>query len=218
MTGLYAHGAIMAGLRSVSQTGDGAAQLAGLANIASNYLIAGNEGSRHGTSHPSIVPYQVFPCRDGFLMIGAGNDKQFKLLAAIILQKPELADDPRFSTNAARVTNREELIHIISTALKQHDRSHWIDRFTGIGVPFGPINNIKQTFAHPQAVARCSTVEVDHPRAGKVRMVAPPVTYNGKRMPVRRPPPWLSQHTTEVLQELGYSESDIASLRSKRIV
>ncbi|KAL4080643.1 Hpt, histidine phosphotransferase protein [Scleroderma citrinum] len=204
MTGLYAHGAIMAGLRSVSQTGHGVwidcnlfeTQLAGLANIASNYLIAGNEASRHGTAHPSIVPYQVFPCKDGFLMIGAGNDKQFKLLSGIILQKPELADDPRFSTNAARVANRKELIDMISTALKRHDRSHWIERLTGIGVPFGPINNIDQTFAHPQAVARSCTVEVDHPRVGKVRMVAPPVTYNGRRMPMRRPPPWLSQHTS----------------------
>lgn len=111
MTGLYAHGAIMAALRSVSQTGHGVwidcnlfetqvsgihaphpdplrilnihvVQLAGLANIASNYLIAGNEASRHGTAHPSIVPYQVFPCKDGFLMIGAGNDKQVRFITA----------------------------------------------------------------------------------------------------------------------------------------
>ncbi|KAI9568383.1 Hpt, histidine phosphotransferase protein [Boletus coccyginus] len=205
MTGLYAHGAIMAGLRSVNQTGEGVwidcnlfeTQLAGLANIASNYLIAGQEASRHGTAHPSIVPYQVFPCQDSFLMIGAGNDKQFRLLTATILQKPELADDDRFSTNTARVANREALVDIISAALKRHNRDYWIERLTGLGIPFGPINNISQTFAHPQAIARESTVEIDHPRAGKVRMVASPVTYNGKRMPVRRPPPWLSQHTTE---------------------
>ncbi|KAF8133446.1 CoA-transferase family III domain-containing protein [Boletus edulis] len=245
MTGLYAHGAIMAGLRSVNQTGQGIwidcnlfeTQLAGLANIASNYLISGQEASRHGTAHPSIVPYQVFPCRDGFLMIGAGNDKQFRLLSTTILQKPELADDARFSTNAARVTNRKALIDIISTALKRHNRDYWIERLTGVGIPFGPINNISQTFAHPQAIARKSTVEVDHPRAGKIRMVAPPVTYNGKRMPVRRPPPWLSQHTTEVcrphaclvvtefldvglqiLQELGYSTDEIARLRASKVV
>ncbi|KAH7910833.1 Hpt, histidine phosphotransferase protein [Hygrophoropsis aurantiaca] len=205
MTGLYAHGAIMAALRSVQQTGEGVwidcnlfeSQLAGLANIASNYLIAGREASRHGTAHPSIVPYQVFSCKDGYLMIGAGNDKQFKLLSQNILERPELADDTRFSNNAARVANRVELVEIISNVLKEHTREYWIDRFTGLGVPFGPINNIRQTFEHPQAIARESTVEVDHPRAGKIRMVAPPVTYNGKRMPVKYPPPWLSQHTSE---------------------
>ncbi|KIJ17941.1 hypothetical protein PAXINDRAFT_111696 [Paxillus involutus ATCC 200175] len=244
MTGLYAHGAIMAGLRSASQTGQGVwidcnlfeTQLAGLANIASNYLIGGNEASRHGTAHPSIVPYQVFPCKDGFLMIGAGNNKQFKLLTTTILRRPELADDVRFSTNAARVANRKELIGLISAALKQRDRNYWIEQLTGLGIPFGPINNISQTFAHPQVIARESTVEIDHPRAGKVRMVAPPVTYNGKRMPVRRPPPWLSQHTTEVwqphissfplncecgwqvLQELGYSIDEITRLRATKVV
>lgn len=226
MTGLYAHGAVLAGLRSVQHTGKGVwidcnlfeTQLAGLANIASNYLISGKEASRHGTAHPSIVPYQVFPCKDGFLMIGAGNDKQFRLLAERILEKPELADDARFVNNATRVANREALVDIITQVLQRHERDYWIDRFTGLGVPFGPINNIQQSFAHPQVGARQATVEVDHPRAGKVRMVAPPVTYNGKRMPVRRPPPWLSQHTKEVMLELGYSQNEIAELRARQII
>ncbi|EGO23611.1 hypothetical protein SERLADRAFT_469716 [Serpula lacrymans var. lacrymans S7.9] len=225
-TGLYAHGAIMAALLSRQQTGEGVwidcnlfeSQLAGLANIASNYLIAGQEAGRHGTAHPSIVPYQVFPCKDGFLMIGAGNDKQFRILCEAILQLPELVDDAKFSNNAARVANRTELIDIISGTLKGQDRDYWIERFTGEGVPFGPINNIRQTFEHPQAVARESTVEVDHPRAGKIKLVAPAVTYNGQRMPVRIPPPWLSQHTGEILSEMGYTSEEIAALRTERIV
>ncbi|KAG6837605.1 hypothetical protein H0H93_006126 [Arthromyces matolae] len=197
-TGLYAHGAIMAALLSRQQTGKGGfPKIAGLANIASNYLIADREASRHGTAHPSIVPYQVFPCKDGFLMIGAGNNKQFKLLAEKILDNPALATDPRFATNEARVANRAELIDIISNTLLKRERAHWITLFTGLGVPFGPINNIKQTFDHPQAIARQVTVEVEHPRAGKIKLVAPPVSYNGKKMAVRMPPPWLSQHTTE---------------------
>ncbi|KAG2010122.1 CAIB/BAIF family enzyme [Coprinopsis cinerea AmutBmut pab1-1] len=157
-TGLYAHGAIMAALLSRQQTGKGVwidcnlfeTQIAGLANIASNYLVAGKEASRHGTAHPSIVPYQVFPCRDGFLMIGAGNNKQFKTLAEKILKNPTLATDPRFSTNDARVANRTELVKIISEALMEEDREHWLQQFKGLGVPFGPINNIQQTFEHPQ--------------------------------------------------------------------
>lgn len=162
-TGLYAHGAIMAALLSRQKTGKGVwidcnlfeTQIAGLANIASNYLIAGQEASRHGTGHPSIVPYQVFPCKGGFLMIGAGNNKQFNILAEKVLEMPALSADPKFATNNARVANRTELIQIITDVLTQHDRDYWLKRFTGLGVPFGPINNIKQTFEHPQ-VSLCS--------------------------------------------------------------
>jgi len=185
--GLYSHGAIMAAILSRQETGKGVwidcnlfeSQLAGLANIASNYLIAGQEALRHGTAHPSIVPYQVFPCKDGFLMIGAGNDKQvtqwllslcseihsdsrqFRIFTEKILQQPALADDPKFSSNAARVKNRTELIQIIQNVLEQYSRDHWIVQFTGLGVPFGPINNIQETFEHPQAIARGAIVEVD---------------------------------------------------------
>ncbi|KAF9485865.1 CAIB/BAIF family enzyme [Pholiota conissans] len=225
-TGLYAHGAIMAALLSRQKTGKGVwidcnlfeSQIAGLANIASNYLIAGKEAGRHGTAHPSIVPYQVFPCKNGFLMIGAGNDKQFKLLAENVLEDPQLVIDPKFATNDARVQNRTELIRIITDVLMQHDREHWLERFTGLGVPFGPINNIEQTFNHPQAIARKVTVEVDHARAGKIKLVAPAVTYNGQKMDVRLPPPWLSEHTTEVMEELGYSPEQITDLRVRGVI
>lgn len=226
-TGLYAHGAIMAGLLSRQQTGKGVwidcnlfdTQIAGLANIASNFLIGNKEASRHGTSHPSIVPYQVFPCKDGFIMIGAGNEKQFALLAEKVLGKPELAVDARFASNGQRVKNRAELVQIITDTLMQQNRDHWLEKFQGLGVPHGPINNIAQTFDHPQAKARGITVEVEHPRAGMVKMVAPAVHYNGERMPVIRPPPYLSQHTEEVLsQDLGYSAERIAELRAQKII
>jgi len=225
-TGLYAHGAIMAALISRQQTDKGVwvdcnlfdSQLAGLANIASNYLISGAEAGRHGTAHPSIVPYQVFPCKDSFLMIGAGNDKQFRLLAEKILKRPELASDPKFASNDARVANRDEIVQIVTDALMQHDREHWLKEFSGLGVPFGPINTIHQTFEHPQALARGSVVEVEHPRAGPVKMVAPAVHYNGQRMPVTRPPPYLSQHTDEILKELRYSPKRIAQLRDQGVI
>ncbi|EJF63500.1 CAIB/BAIF family enzyme [Dichomitus squalens] len=225
-TGLYAHGAIMAGLLSRAQTGQGAwidcnlfeSQLAGLANIASNYLIAGQEGGRHGTAHPSIVPYQVFPCKDGFIMIGAGNDKQFKLFAEAILGRPDLPADPKFSSNKARVANRQELVALITETLQKEGRDHWIEKLTGLGVPFGPINNIHQTFAHPQVAARQMVSEVEHPRAGKIKLVSPAVTYNGRRMPITRPPPYLSQHTREVLTELGYRDEETSELKAKKII
>ncbi|KAG9033960.1 hypothetical protein FRB95_014040 [Tulasnella sp. JGI-2019a] len=226
-TGLYAHGSILAALLSRQQTGKGVwidcnlfdTQIAGLANIASNYLIAGAEASRHGTAHPSIVPYQVFPCKGGFLMIGAGNDKQFAIMAAKVLNRPDLSTDSRFSTNASRVANRKVLVDTITDILMEHDREFWLERFQGQGVPFGPINNLRETFEHPQAIARGITKEIDHPRIGKIKLVAPAVSYNGKRMSINRPPPWLSQHTDEVLREdLGYSEERISELRAAKVI
>ncbi|KAK7021817.1 hypothetical protein VNI00_017261 [Paramarasmius palmivorus] len=225
-TGLYTHGAIMAALLGRQKTGKGCwidanlfeCQIAGLANIASNYLIAGLEATRHGTAHPSVVPYQVFPCKDGFIMIGAGNDKQFKTLCTNVLSIPSLPTDPKFSSNAARVQNREELIRIIEGEFRKENRDFWLDRFKGTGVPHGPINNISQTFNHPQAVARGVALEVEHPRTGPIKLVSPPISYNGKKMQVRRPPPWLSEHTEEVLTELGYTKEEIQEMRKDGVV
>ncbi|KAF8523689.1 CoA-transferase family III domain-containing protein [Hysterangium stoloniferum] len=224
--GLYAHGAIMAALLSRQQTGEGVwidcnlfdSQIAGLFNIASNYLIAGQEAGRFGTAHPSIVPYQVFPCKDGFLMIGAANNRQFGILATQILELPHLAIDPKFAAPSDRVAHREELIGIIERRLREEPQDVWVRKFRGKGVPFGPINNIRQTFEHPQAVARGATIDVNHPRAGKIKMVAPAVHYNGSRMPVTRPPPWLSQHTNEVLHEIGYNDDQINMLKKRRVI
>ncbi|THV03821.1 CAIB/BAIF family enzyme [Dendrothele bispora CBS 962.96] len=224
-TGLYAHGAIMAALFSRQQTGKGVwvdcnlfqSQLAGLANIASNYLIAGQEAQRYGTAHPSVVPYQGFPCKDGFIMIGTGSDRQFASLCKV-MDLPSLVTDPRFSSNPLRVQNREELLKILSARLMEEGRDVWLAKFKGLGFPFGPLNNIKQTFEHPQAIARNVTVEVDHPRAGKIKLVAPAVTYNGQKMKVTRPPPWLSQHTEEILTELGYSPEQIVELQKAKVV
>lgn len=125
-TGLYAKGAILAALISRGKTGKGVhigaslmeSQIASLANIASNYLISGQEATRHGTAHPSIVPYQVFPCGEAdFVMIAGGNDKQFERVAAC-LGKPEWSTDERFSSNATRVANRDTLIKLMTEVLK----------------------------------------------------------------------------------------------------
>lgn len=218
-TGLYVHGAILASLLGRTKTGKGVhidsslfdSQIASLANVGSSYLVAGKEGGRHGTAHPSIVPYQVFPTQDSFLMVGAGNDGQFRLLADT-LGHPDLASPTgRYATNGARVANREELIPLLSGLFSQQPNAYWLQRLEG-RLPIAPIRNIQQTFEHPQAVARGIVSEMDHPRIGTLKVVSPAVVYGQGRMPLTRPPPVLGQHSYEVLQELGYTDGEMEGM------
>ncbi len=144
-------------------------QVASLANIGSNYLIANQEAKRMGTSHPSIVPYQRFKTKDDYIMIGAGNNGQFKILCNTI-KKEELLQDERFKTNSDRVKNQKKLINLLQDKFIENDTEYWLSIFSDKGIPFAPINNIKKTFEHPQVIARRMIQEVDHPKAGKIKL------------------------------------------------
>ena len=111
-----------------------ARQIASLVNIGSNYLIAGQEASRWGTSHPSIVPYQVLPTRDSFIMLSAGNDTQFAILCSPeVFDRPDWKNDQRLSTNRMRVENRDEMIGLIEGVLAERTTGEWCERLTGKG-------------------------------------------------------------------------------------
>ncbi|KAJ2163021.1 hypothetical protein GGF46_000207 [Coemansia sp. RSA 552] len=218
MTGLYTHGAIMAALLARQRTGRGQhidasllqTQTSILANIASNYLIGGQEARRWGTRHPSIAPYQVFATKDGAVCIGAGNDRQFASLCSR-LEMPELAQDPRFLTNADRVANRKQLVGKIDNVLRTQTTAQVLKLLDNSGLPFGPVNNLQQTFDHPQVKARQIVRTIAHPFVGDIKVVGPAIQYSdapvGEHM---EPPPMLGQHTEQVLHEvLGYSETQI---------
>jgi len=225
-TGMYAYSAVLAALIGRQKTGKGVhidaslfdSQIASLANIGSNWLIAGQEAERQGTAHPSIVPYQTLPTKNGgWIMLGAGNDRQFGVLSKILGQT--WSEDPSFSTNSARVANRTTLIAAMSDILQTRTTEEWCAELTGKGLPFAPINNIQKTFEHPQAVARKVVVEVDHPRAGKIKLAGPAIAYDGEKMKVSRAPPVLGQHTVEVLrEELGLDDEAIGELHHKGAV
>eukprot|EP00127_Corallochytrium_limacisporum_P002211 Clim_evm105s108 gene=Clim_evmTU105s108 len=221
-TGLYAHGAIMAALLHRAKNGGQGqhidcclidCQVASLANVASSYLIGGMEGERWGTAHSSVVPYQSFHTKDGRMLIGAGNDRQFRLFCQE-LGRPELGDDPRFLTNADRVTNRDVLLPIIEEAMQERPTAEWLVRFRKINIPNGPINGIAGTFDHEQVKARGMVQTVDHPTAGSIKVVGVPVKYSKAEANVRTAPPLLGQHTDEVLvQDLGFDDDKMAELR-----
>ncbi|XP_009067747.1 PREDICTED: succinate--hydroxymethylglutarate CoA-transferase, partial [Acanthisitta chloris] len=166
-TGLYTYGAIMAGLLQRYKTGKGlhidcnllSTQVACLTHVAANYLNCKIEARRWGTAHGSIVPYQAFKTKDGYIVVGAGNDHQFVTVCKI-LNLPEVSKDSRYKTNTLRVQNRKELIDIFSSRFSEKATMEWLQLFEGSGVPYGPINNMQQVFSDPQE--RCSIQPSDH--------------------------------------------------------
>ncbi|KAF8949031.1 hypothetical protein BGZ47_000103 [Haplosporangium gracile] len=220
-TGLYAHGGILAALLARHRTGRGQhvdcslleSQVATLTNIGSSYLIAGKEAKRMGTAHPSIVPYQVLKTRDSHIMIGAGNDGQFRTLCKV-LQLDSLSDNPLYKTNRDRVQNRDELIRILTNRLQTEKNTFWLKALEGQGVPFAPIHNIGQTFSHPQVLARGMVHEVEHVKAGKIKLIGMPVKYSDTKPTIRTAPPLLGEHTEQVLSSvLGYEDDKIRDLK-----
>jgi crotonobetainyl-CoA:carnitine CoA-transferase CaiB-like acyl-CoA transferase len=224
-TGMYASVAILGALRHRDRTGQGQAidmalldtQVAMLANLGANYLTTGIAPQRMGNAHQNIVPYQVFEVADGHLILAVGNDSQFAKLCSVA-GRPELAADPRFASNAARVRHRQVLVPMLAALLKERTRSAWLDALEAAKVPCGPINDLAEVFADPQVRARTMTVQMPHPLAGTVELVASPIKFSATPVRYVRPPPLLGEHTAEVLREFGLDEAEVAALRRARAI
>ncbi len=225
-TALYAHGAILAALYERERTGEGQridlslleTQIAALINIASSYLNAGEIPGKWGTAHVNIVPYQAFKMQDGYMIIGAANDRLWvKLCEAIGLA--EVGRDPRYATNEQRVQHREEIVRLLENRLGTKTRKEWETILAPVGIPCGPINQMDEVFADPQVQHLQMVLEADHPQTGKIRMVRNPVTFSRTPMDLRQAPPRLGEHTEEVLRDvLGYSTAVVAELRAAGVV
>jgi crotonobetainyl-CoA:carnitine CoA-transferase CaiB-like acyl-CoA transferase len=201
MTGVYATTAILAALHERARTGRGRVidaalfdvQVAMLANQASNQLIGGTRPTRMGNAHPNIVPYQVFPTRDGHMVLAVGNDGQFTRFCEAAGQ-PAVAREARFSTNPARVAHRQELVPLITGWTLQRDTADWVQRLDRAAVPCSPILDVAQVMAHPHVAARGMGL----PGAAGLPdpsppMVAHPMLFDGLRPTASRPPPGLGQ-------------------------
>ena len=226
MTGMYATIAILAALMRRDREGGGEyidmalldCQVAMLSNQAQNYLISGNVPKRYGNAHPNVVPYQAFPTVDGHIIIAIGNDFQFGKFCQAV-GEPELARDPRFLTNADRVRNREAIVVEMKRLVKQRGTEDWLALLGPLGVPCGPINDMAHTFSHPQVRHRGMKLELEHPSAGMVPLVASPMRFTRHPIAYDRPPPVLGEHTEEVLSGLlEMSPDEIASLRAGRVL
>jgi crotonobetainyl-CoA:carnitine CoA-transferase CaiB-like acyl-CoA transferase len=189
-----------------------------LANVASNYLVAGREGGRYGNGHPSIVPYTTYPTRDGMMAIAVGNDAQFARFAQTI-GRAEWAQDPRFVKNKDRVAHRDLLDGMIAETLRGGDAEAWVDKLKAAGVPCGRINSVKQALDAPHTAARRMIETVEHPTIGALRVIGTPFKFSGTPTSIRRAPPTLGQHTEEILRgELGMSAARIAELRAGKVI
>jgi len=215
MTGMYATVAILAALARRSETGRGdtidIAMLdvaaATLANQAMNYLVSGVAPKRAGNKHPNIQPQDIFPVRDGHIVIAVGNDEQFGRFADA-LGMPERAEDPRYATNKARVENLDTLHPLICARLQERDLADWRQVLTERHVPCAPINTVPQVLAEPQVRHREMLRYLPHPLSGSVPSVVSPMRFAEAPLAFETAPPLLGQHTAEVLSRLKPPHDD----------
>jgi crotonobetainyl-CoA:carnitine CoA-transferase CaiB-like acyl-CoA transferase len=185
---------------------------------AEGYLLTGAIPTALGSSHPSVVPYRNFRCRDGqWVFVAAANNRLWQRLAPA-LGVGDLVDDPRFASNQERVKNRRELEPVLEKAIAQHDRPALLDLLEQAGVPATPVNTVDQVMTDPQTAARQMLGRVVHPRLGEIPVIGTPVKFSRMNAGPRTAAPLYGQHTDEILAEHGYSAEQIAAFRTKNVV
>jgi crotonobetainyl-CoA:carnitine CoA-transferase CaiB-like acyl-CoA transferase len=224
--GLYAAFGIMTALHARQRTGRGQfvdvsmleGQLGILSGMIGAFVADKIVPEPLGTAYGALLPYQTFRTKTRDIAIGVGSDKLWRTFCPL-LGLPELVDDPRFVTNAARNANRPALVEALQSAFMRKTFEEWEAILVPAGVPTGAINTIDRVVSHPQVVARGSLVECEHPVAGRVRTVGPPVRLSDTPGRVRTPAPLLGEHTDEVLStRLGLTTVDLARLRAAGVI
>ena len=219
--GLFALVGILAALEHRHRTGAG--QLidtslvdAGVALSvweATEYFSGAGVPTALGSAHRMNAPYQAIRCADGYITLGAANQRLFQRLCDV-LGASEWAADESFADNASRVKNRKALAERIEAITAIRPRAHWLSLLEANDIPCGPINDYAQVFADPQVQAREMVVETEHPTLGHLRALGSPIKMSATPPDVSRRAPQLGEHTDEVLAEAGFGAAEIASMRA----
>ncbi|MBM3780322.1 MAG: CoA transferase [Acidobacteria bacterium] len=225
VAGMFAAQAITAALYHRTQSGEGQRVDIGMLDTtaalltyqAGNYFATGQAPGRLGNRHPTIAPYETLPTRDGDLVVAVGNDGIWRRFCPAI-DRPTLADDPRFLTNRDRLTHYHELRPLLVEALQARTRAEWTTRFHAAGVPCGAVRDLHEVLSDPQIEARDMVASVDHPTVGPTRVMGSPLKLSATPPSVRTPPPLLGQHTRDVLTELGYDQQMIEQLSASGVI
>jgi len=181
------------------------------------FFATGQNPGPTGSAHILTAPYQAFPTKDGWINVGGANQSNWERIVKVI-GRPELADDERFRTNGDRMRNLVALTPLIAECLTARSSAEWIREFEAAGVPVGPVNKIGEMLADPQVAAREMVLEVDHPRAGRVKALGMPIKFSETRGEIVRAAPLLGEHTREILDGLGYTSVEIARLQQEGAV
>jgi crotonobetainyl-CoA:carnitine CoA-transferase CaiB-like acyl-CoA transferase len=226
LTGMYAAVAILAGLRARERSGHGYhidlalldCAIAAQINLAQAYLLTGKVPPRPGNTHFQIVPYALFAAADGWVVLNVGNDSQWQQFCAAA-EAPELAAEPRFTTNPLRVKHRNDLYPILNTMFKARTVADWCARLEAAKVPNAPVNDYAAVFANEQVLSRGMKVRVTDPAGKPVDLLGSPFHWTGAELPPPTFPPKVGEDTEEVLREmLGLDAGRVAELRAKGVV
>ncbi len=225
MTGLQAVAAICAALLARAQSGQGQRidlalmdmAVASLGNAGLFYLCSGDQPKRAGNSHMTSTPTNLFQAADGPIYMALGTNRLYGMLCRDVLERPDLVDDPRFREPADRLQHRPELFAILEEIFRTKPRDEWLKRMRHL--PAGPVRMVGEALESEEVAARGMVAEVEHPKAGRIRVIGSPLNFSASKLREYQPPPTLGQHTAAILRDrLGYDDAKIDDLRAKGVI